>query len=164
MSSRLVFSPLVMRTVARSAAIPPAPCSEASKVKHANNNATNFAILSNNSKESSTQVLSSPTLAVAKSLSQQIKLSTPSSTSLPWPVGVFAKAFEDDRKLSKFSEAFVHREPQDKIARAWEPVEKEFWLERFGGPGRIIESVASKGTVVLRDVGEDGKAYLRVLI
>lgn len=77
----------------------------------------------------------SSTLIVDKSLSHQIKSSTTPSTSLPWPAGVFAKA-----------------------------VEKEFWLERFGGPGRTIERVAGEGTVVLRDFGEDGKAYLRVLI
>lgn len=163
-SSRLVSFPLVVRAVVRSVAFAPARCSNAFKVKHAYHNATDFATLSNNSKKSSNQVFSSPTLAVAKSLSQQIKVATPLSTSLPWPVDVFTEAFEDDRKLSKFSETFVHRVAQAEIARAWEPVEKEFWLERFGGPGRIIESMASKETVVLRDVGEDGNAYLRVLI
>lgn len=83
---------------------------------------------------------------------------------MPWPVDVFAKAFEKDRKLDKLSEAFVFCEKQGKIARAWEPVEKEMWLERFGGPGKTIERVAGKGTVVLRDAGPDGKGYLRVLI
>ena len=83
---------------------------------------------------------------------------------MPWPVGVFAKTFEENRKLDRFSNTFVHSEAQSKITRAWEPVEKEFWLERFGGPGKTMERVAGKGTVVLRDVGEDGKAYLRVLI
>ncbi|KAF3049266.1 hypothetical protein E8E11_000441 [Didymella keratinophila] len=153
-----------MRAVTRSAASASARCSEPSRVKHVDHNKINFATLNDSLKESSTQVLSLPTLAVAKSLSQQTKSSTPPSTSLPWPVSVFAKTFEEDMKLDKFNEAFVHGEVQSKVARAWEPVEKEFWLERFGGPGRTIEKVAGMGTVVLRDVGEDGKAYLRVLI
>jgi hypothetical protein len=152
-----------MRAVTHSAAISSTRSSEASKVKHLNLKTTNFATPNDNLMESPTQVLSSPILAVAKSLSHQIKSSTPSSTALPWPVGVFAKAV-DGRKFDRFNETSVIGEAQGKVARAWEPVEKELWLERFGGPGRTIERVAGKGTVVLRDVGEDGKAYLRVLI
>ena len=83
---------------------------------------------------------------------------------MPWPVGASAETFEEYRKFDKFNETFVQGETQGKIARAWEPAEKDFWLERFGGPGRTVERVAGKGTVVLRDVGEDGKAYLRILI
>jgi hypothetical protein len=153
-----------MRAVTRSTAIASTQCSKAFKVEHVNHNATNFATLNDTSKESSTQVLFSSTLIIDKSLSHQIKSSTTPSTSLPWPAGAFAKAFEEDKKLGKFSGTFVHGKTHDKTARAWEPVEKEFWLERFGGPGRTIERVAGEGTVDLRDVGEDGKAYLRVLI
>lgn len=113
--------------------------------------------------ESPAKVLSSPTVSLAKLLSQQIVSSRPASSSLPWSVDVFARAFEEDRKLDKLCEAFVLCE-QDKVTRAWEPVEKELWLERFGGPGKTTENVAGVGTVVLRDAGPDGKAYLRILI
>jgi hypothetical protein len=114
--------------------------------------------------ETSTKVHSSPTIVQAKSLSQQIISSKPPSNSVPLPVDVFAKALEEDRKLDKMCETFVFDERQGKIARAWEPAEKELWLERFGGPGKAVEKVVGKGTVVLRDVGPDGKGYLRVLI
>lgn len=164
MSSRLVASSLPMRAVTRSAAIVSARCSEASRVKNVNHKTTNFATLNDGLQESSTQVLPSPTPTAAKSLSHQIRSLTPPSTALSRPFGVFAKTFEEDREVDRKSRVFVHGEKQDKIARAWEPVEKELWLERLGGPGRTIERVAGKGTVVLRDVGGDGKAYLRVLI
>lgn len=109
--------------------------------------------------ETPTKVHFLPTTILAKSLSQQIISSKPPSN-----IDVFAKAYEEDRKLDKTCETFVLGERQGKIARAWEPAEKELWLERFGGPGKTVEKVVGKGTVVLRDVGPDGKGYLRVLI
>ncbi|KAF3046978.1 hypothetical protein E8E12_009823 [Didymella heteroderae] len=153
-----------MRTVTRSATIASTRCTKASRVKYANHNTTNFATLNNGLKESSIRVLPSSPIAVAKSLNQQKKSSTPPSTASSWPVGVHARALDENRKLDKFSETLVHDEKQGKIARVWEPVEKELWLERFGGPWETMERVTGGGTVVLRDVGEDGKAYLRVLI
>ncbi|KAF1927567.1 uncharacterized protein M421DRAFT_170335 [Didymella exigua CBS 183.55] len=128
MSARLVLSPLPMRTVTRAAAVASIRCSEAARLKRVDHNTTNFASLNDSMKDSSTQVLFSPTLAVAKSLSHQIKPSTPQSASLPWPVDGFAKAFEEDRKIDKLSKTFVHGEKQDRIVSAWEPAEKEFWL------------------------------------
>lgn len=68
MSSRLV-STLPMRTVTRTVAIASTRCSEPPRVKHVNHNTTNFVTLDDSIKESSVQVLSSPTLALAKSLS-----------------------------------------------------------------------------------------------
>ena len=152
-----------MRAVTRSATIAPARQPNTSIEQHLNHNKNKFATLNDTSEESSTQVLSSPTLAVAKSLRRQTELVTPLSTN-PSCIGVLAKTFEENRKLNKFGEIGVHREVQRKIACAWEPVEKDSWLERFGGPGRTIDRVAGKGTVVLRETGEDGNAYLRVLI
>ena len=77
---------------------------------------------------------------------------------------VFAKAFEEGRKLDRPSEALVFVDRRGKVVCRWEPVEKELWLERFGGPGRVMETAAGNGTMVLRDSGSDGTRYLRVLI
>jgi hypothetical protein len=164
MSSRLVSSSLPIRLTARTAAIASTRCLEAPRVEHVNHNAINFATLNKSMKQSPTQAFSSPTLLVAKSLSNHIKSSTLPSASSPWPVDVFAKAFDEESKPEKFSKTFVHGEKQGQVARVREPVEKELWLERFGGPGKTLEKVAGKGMVVLRDFGEDGMAYLRVLI
>lgn len=86
------------------------------------------------------------------------------SSSLSWPVGVFANVNEEGRKLNELCQMPVLGEMQDRIARTWDLVEEEPWLERFGGPGKTMENVAGHGTVVLRDSGPGGKAYLRVLI
>lgn len=110
------------------------------------------------------QGLSSPKLALAKSLSHQIKPSKPTSSTLALPVGVFARAFEENRKLDESNKAFQFGEHHGKIAHAWEPVEKEMWLERFGGPGKMLDRVLGTGRVVQRDAAPDGKGYLRVLI
>ena len=111
-----------------------------------------------------TQVQSSLTMTLAKILSRQINSSTPPSAALPWSAGVFAKVLEEERRVDKLCKTFVFSERQGKIVRAWEPMEKELWLERFGGPGKTAEKVAGNGLIVLRDVGADGKGYLRVLI
>lgn len=163
MSSRLVLFPCPLRAVTRSAALAPARCSETSIVQHLNHDTTRFATLNDTPNESSTQVLSLPVLSAAKSLRRQIESAAPLSTSLTC-VGVLAKTFEENRKLNKFGEIFVQSEVQRKIARAWEPVERHSWLERFGGPGKTIDVVVGNETVVFREIGEDGNAYLRVLI
>ncbi|MEQ6329263.1 hypothetical protein VLF92_13200, partial [Pseudomonas chengduensis] len=90
------------------------------------------------------KVLSSPNVSLPRSLNLQIVSSKPPYSNFMWIGGDSAKAFEKDRRFD---------EQQSKIARAWEPVEKELWLERFGGPGNAAEKVVGKGTVVLREIG-----------
>ena len=114
--------------------------------------------------ESPAKVSFSPILSLAKLLSHQIKSSTTPFSSLPWPVEVFARAYEENRKLDQMHKTFALSEQHSKIDHSWEPMEKELWLERFGGPGKTLERVVGNETVVLRDVGPDGKGYLRVLI
>ena len=153
-----------MRTVTRSAGLVSARCSQSPKSDRVNRNTTNFATVDNTMMDRPTQVQSSLTMTLAKILSRQINSSTPPSAALPWSAGVFAKVLEEERKADKLRKTFVFSERQGKIVRAWEPVEKELWLERFGGPGKAAEKVAGNGLIVLRDVGADGKGYLRVLI
>lgn len=153
-----------MRAVTRIAGSVSSRCLKSSRFEHINYNTTGFANPGAGMMESPEKVLSSPTTTLAKLLSHQITASNPPSSSLPYPVNLFATAFEEDRKLDKLCKTFVLRERQGNVARAWEPTEKEMWLERFGGPGKRLEKVVGHGTVVLRDAGPDGKGYLRVLI
>jgi heat shock protein HslJ len=84
------------------------------------------------------------------------------------PMSTFAKAFEEDREVEELCKTFVlARQDDGEVATAQEQLGKEgkeLWLERSGGPGKVMEEVVSNGTVVLREVGPDGKGFLRVLI
>ncbi|KAH6625442.1 hypothetical protein C7974DRAFT_413960 [Boeremia exigua] len=163
MSSRLVSTALSLRTVTRAAALAAARYAPPSRIDN-NRNTTYFAALNRSTPTPSPQVSFSPILARAKSLSHEIETAAPASSGLSWPVDVFAKAFEEDRRLDALSKAFVSGEKRSKMSRVWEPVEKELWLERYGGPGKRLERVVGNGTVVLREAALDGKGYLRVLI
>lgn len=161
MSSRLVSTALPRCTVTT---ITTARHSNTPKLQHVNGNTTHYATLDNSTLETSTQVLSSPSLALAKSLSQQTMTSKPALSSFRRPKHVFTKAFKESRKVDELTRGFEPGEQHGKVARAWEPVERELWLERFGGPSRTIERVSGDGRVVLRDAAPDGKGYLRILI
>ncbi|KAJ4993219.1 hypothetical protein SVAN01_01194 [Stagonosporopsis vannaccii] len=163
MSSRLVSAALSRRTVTCSAALPVAQHSNSPRVEHINGNNTHYTLLKNSTPEISTQVLSLPTLALVKPLSQQATL-IPALSSLRRPVDVLAKGFEENRDVDEWTRGFVFGKQHEKVACAWETVEKELWLERFGGPGRTIETASGIQKAVLRDAAPDGKGYLRVLI
>lgn len=155
MSSRVVSTALPLRTVTRTTSLALSRAPRGSQLGNINPNATAFATLDESGTASRKKVLSSPNVSLARSLNFQIVSSKPPYSNSIWIGGDSAKTFEKDRRF--------HGQ-QGKIARAWEPVEKELWLERFGGPGNTVEKVVGKGTVVVREIGADGKGYLRVLI
>lgn len=91
-------------------------------------------------------------------------VSTPASSSFPRPGNLCTQAFEEKRELEQPTGGIVFGEQHSKVTHAWEPVEKELWLERFGGPGKVIEGVNGNPRMVLRDAALDGKGYLKILI
>lgn len=164
MSSRLVSAALSKRTVIRNTALAAAQQSNSPRLGRVNGNTSYYASLENSTPGPFIQVTSSPTLALLRSLSQQTMVSTPASSSLPQPVNLCAQEFEESGELEQPTGGVVSGEQHSKVMLAWEPVENELWLERFGGPGRTIEGVSGDPRMVLRDAALDGKGYLKILI
>lgn len=152
MLSRMFSSALPMRAIARRAAVPATPYPKS---------LTNFVTLASTTKSPNAQVKSSPTLHLTKQFSSQAKAISRATSTPPRPVEVLAKPVEGSKKLRDLSErlSFGGEMSEGKTACAHEMVGEELWLERFGGPGKGLESVAGRGTVVLREEG-----FLRVLI
>lgn len=169
MLSRLASSALPMRAVTRctATAIAAARYSSPIRIASLDFNTTNLTMLRHRRVDPSAQlqVQLSSALYLAKLLSFQAKPSTHASASLPWPVDVFARTFEADRKFDGLSEAVVfgEKDTQPKVAHARQ-LREELWLERFGGPGKTLEVVVGSEKVVLREDGADGKGFLRVLV
>ncbi|KAF9692924.1 hypothetical protein EKO04_009248 [Ascochyta lentis] len=166
MSSRLVATALPMRSITRTVGIASARCSHKpnSNPKPVDRKTIRSMTLNDSTVELPAKVLSSPTASLARSLSRQITSSIPSTASLPWPVNTFAQAFEEDRKLGDLCKTFISGVQQGKTVRAGPSMEDGLWLERFGGPGKMLDQFGGRGAVVKREAGLDGRGYLRVLI
>ncbi|KAF3009873.1 hypothetical protein E8E13_010693 [Curvularia kusanoi] len=167
MSPRLLASALPVRAGLRYTSVAAARHLHHPRSMHTNLITTNLPKLVAPEQVTSTQVQSSHTLGIAKWLSQQSKAATSAQPRFSWPVDVFAKSFEENRKLyslretSSSFEELVRESLKEPVK---EQVKEELWLERFGGPGKSLEKVAGSDIAVLREEGPDGKGILRVLV
>lgn len=161
MLSRLSSSALPMRAVARRVASPTAAYSKSPTGARLDSQITNFVTLASTTKGPNAQVKSSPTLHPAKSFGSQTSAASTSTSTPPRSMEVLAKPSEGNSKLEDLSKTvpFGEEMSEGKTVCAYEMAGEEFWLERFGGPGKGLERVAGGGTVVLREEG-----FLRVLI
>lgn len=150
MPARLFSSALPLRAAARRAAFPTATYPKSPKVASLASQITNSVTLASTTKSPNAQVESSLTPHVAKSLSHQTSAASTATSSPPRPMEVLAKPSKGNSKLGDLSERICDGEEvgEGKVACADEMVGEKLWLERFGGPGKEVEEVASGGTVV----------------